>query len=288
MMENGEGMIYVALNYRLGAFGFLAGPEVEKNGVVNAGLLDQRMALDWVQKYIELFGGSACQVTAIGESGGASSILLHMAAYGGKFGSTPFSQAIVQSPAVSPNLVEASSTYADFLSLLNATTLDEVRKLDSTSLITANAQQLVHAPLNNFIYNVVTDDGLVPGPLRSDTSFDRSVKIMAAHNSFEGGIFFDPSVKNETQFSHWVQNSIIGLASSQLEYLTKTLYPPVFDGSQGYVDYDSRMMSLWGEGWIDCNFLLANQVFDHTYACKHLSTAPSPTGIVCRSGLCVT
>jgi carboxylesterase type B len=42
-------MVFVALNYRLGALGFLSGPEVKKNGDLNVGLLDQRLALEWVQ-----------------------------------------------------------------------------------------------------------------------------------------------------------------------------------------------------------------------------------------------
>lgn len=50
-------MIYVALNYRLGAFGWLAGPEVAKDGILNAGLHDQRLALDWVQRDIHLLEG---------------------------------------------------------------------------------------------------------------------------------------------------------------------------------------------------------------------------------------
>jgi carboxylesterase type B len=41
-------MIYVSIQYRLGIFGFLASAEIAKNGVLNAGLLDQRAALDWV------------------------------------------------------------------------------------------------------------------------------------------------------------------------------------------------------------------------------------------------
>ena len=48
--------IYVALNYRLGAFGFSAGPEFEcAGGDSNAGLLDQRAALEWVKKYVNLY-----------------------------------------------------------------------------------------------------------------------------------------------------------------------------------------------------------------------------------------
>jgi len=38
------------MQYRLGIFGFLGGAEIADNGVRNAGLLDQRSALDWVQR----------------------------------------------------------------------------------------------------------------------------------------------------------------------------------------------------------------------------------------------
>ena len=48
-LSNG-GIIYVSMQYRLGIFGFLGGAEIADNGVQNAGLLDQRSALDWVQR----------------------------------------------------------------------------------------------------------------------------------------------------------------------------------------------------------------------------------------------
>ena len=65
--DGGEGMVYVAVGYRLGALGWLAGPEFEKQGgQPNAGLLDQRLALEWVQRKIHLFGGDARRVTVIG------------------------------------------------------------------------------------------------------------------------------------------------------------------------------------------------------------------------------
>jgi len=48
-VSNG-GIIYVSMQYRLGIFGFLGGAEIADNGVRNAGLLDQRSALDWVQR----------------------------------------------------------------------------------------------------------------------------------------------------------------------------------------------------------------------------------------------
>jgi len=56
-------MIYVSIQYRLGLFGFLTGNELSENGVLNAGLLDMRAALDWVQRNIRPFGGDPSRVT---------------------------------------------------------------------------------------------------------------------------------------------------------------------------------------------------------------------------------
>lgn len=50
---------------------------------VNAGLLDQRLAMRWVQDNIEAFGGDPARVTLYGESSGAISIGFHLIANGG-------------------------------------------------------------------------------------------------------------------------------------------------------------------------------------------------------------
>ncbi|PWY92926.1 carboxylesterase family protein [Aspergillus heteromorphus CBS 117.55] len=54
---NNNGFITVEIQYRLGAFGFLSSDEVKEHGQTNAGLLDQRFALEWVQEHIAKFGG---------------------------------------------------------------------------------------------------------------------------------------------------------------------------------------------------------------------------------------
>ena len=61
-----EGIVFVSMNYRLGAFGFLAGPTLVSDGTANAGLYDQRLALEWVRQNIHLFGGDPHRVTVIG------------------------------------------------------------------------------------------------------------------------------------------------------------------------------------------------------------------------------
>lgn len=80
--SNGN-MIYVTIQYRLGPLGFLSSAEVKENGVANAGLLDQRAALDWVQRHIDKFGGDPDKVTIIGGSAGGGSVTAQMIMYGG-------------------------------------------------------------------------------------------------------------------------------------------------------------------------------------------------------------
>lgn len=63
--SNGN-IIYVQIQYRLGMHGFLGGSQVAQDGVRNAGLLDQRAALLWVQRNIRPFGGDPAKVTIIG------------------------------------------------------------------------------------------------------------------------------------------------------------------------------------------------------------------------------
>ncbi|WP_375760312.1 carboxylesterase/lipase family protein [Corallococcus exercitus] len=70
--------ILVTLNYRLGHLGFLAHPALQREpggGAANFGLLDQLAALQWVNRNIERFGGDAGNVTLIGQSAGAKSVL---------------------------------------------------------------------------------------------------------------------------------------------------------------------------------------------------------------------
>ncbi|XP_055700012.1 carboxylic ester hydrolase-like [Phlebotomus papatasi] len=75
LMDNGE-VILVTMNYRLGILGFLCSGDEAVKG--NFGLKDQQMALQWVAKNIEYFGGDSSSVTLVGVSAGATSTHLHM------------------------------------------------------------------------------------------------------------------------------------------------------------------------------------------------------------------
>lgn len=83
-MQIGKPIIAASIAYRLGPFGFLNGDEVNKTGVANLGLKDQRLALHWVQENIASFGGDASKVTLWAESAGASSVGFHLTAFDGR------------------------------------------------------------------------------------------------------------------------------------------------------------------------------------------------------------
>ncbi|KAK1927549.1 Carboxylesterase [Papiliotrema laurentii] len=69
-------VVFVALNYRLGALGFPSGDEIAANNAGNLGLRDVQKGLEWVQEHIWAFGGNPDQVTVFGESAGAILISL--------------------------------------------------------------------------------------------------------------------------------------------------------------------------------------------------------------------
>ena len=70
-----QGIVVVAMNYRLYSLGFLSLGIPEAPG--NQGLLDQLEALKLVQSSIALFGGDPNQVTLAGQSAGSGSALYH-------------------------------------------------------------------------------------------------------------------------------------------------------------------------------------------------------------------
>ncbi|HWU26043.1 MAG TPA: carboxylesterase/lipase family protein [Rhizomicrobium sp.] len=70
-------IVVVTINYRLGAFGFLAlGPASNGDlpGSGAEGIADQIFALDWVRRNIAQFGGDPENVTIFGESAGGMSV----------------------------------------------------------------------------------------------------------------------------------------------------------------------------------------------------------------------
>ena len=73
----GAPVIFVAVNYRVGGFGFMAGADLASEQSTNLGLRDQRLGLMWNSDNIAAFGGDPDKVTIWGESAGTNRLLLH-------------------------------------------------------------------------------------------------------------------------------------------------------------------------------------------------------------------
>ncbi|KAI1842347.1 hypothetical protein JX266_011515 [Neoarthrinium moseri] len=76
-MAGEQDVVLVSINYRLNIFGFPGNPTSE----LNLGILDQRMAIEWVRDNIANFGGDPNRIVMFGQSAGAAAADLHSYAY---------------------------------------------------------------------------------------------------------------------------------------------------------------------------------------------------------------
>ncbi|GGY50197.1 carboxylesterase/lipase family protein [Pseudoduganella albidiflava] len=141
-----QGIVALTINYRLGAFGFLAHPELTAESRYNAsgnyGLMDQSAALAWVKKNIAAFGGDPAQVTIAGESAGSYSVSAQMIMPMSK---GLFARAIGESGSVlgrrgAPPLAEAEKQGAAFAQGAGFATLKELRAAPAEALLEAQAK----------------------------------------------------------------------------------------------------------------------------------------------------
>jgi len=87
-----RGVVVVTFDYRVGVLGFLSSGDGDLPG--NLGLLDQQLALKWIQENIQEFRGDRNRVTLAGSSAGGAAATLHMVSPGSQ---GLFQQAIASS-----------------------------------------------------------------------------------------------------------------------------------------------------------------------------------------------
>ncbi|KAF2836457.1 alpha/beta-hydrolase [Patellaria atrata CBS 101060] len=216
IMEQAQNMnmIWVVGNYRLGAFGWLAGSYMEKAGLPNAGLHDQRLLLQWVQTYISQVGGDPKAVSAWGESAGAGSILHHLIGNNGQQDPL-FSKALLQSPAFEwqwdreGTLNEIFSNFSSFTPCGKGFDIECLRDLPIDNITYAN--------LN--LFTTVHQTGLFPvGPsvdgtwiqdipavqFASGRYWQELNSIMVSHVADESGSFTPSYVDSSSSFNQFL------------------------------------------------------------------------------------
>jgi para-nitrobenzyl esterase len=141
-----KGAVVVGINYRLGALGFMAHPDLTAQSPDHAsgnyGLLDQIAALEWVRANIAAFGGDAANVTIIGQSAGAISLALLQVAPRAKglfqrivaLSGSPYSSATTDR---TPTLAAAEAQGKAFQTALGAKDLAALRRMPPDRIVAA-------------------------------------------------------------------------------------------------------------------------------------------------------
>ncbi len=135
-----KGIITVAINYRLGPYGFCSHPDLaEEKGICgNYGLFDQTAAIQWVVDNIEGFGGDPKKITLMGQSAGAMSVDIHLSNPFVKdkiSGAILLSGAGLQRCAVKPVSPEKTADFwQKVMSKAGVKSADELKKIDAEPL----------------------------------------------------------------------------------------------------------------------------------------------------------
>ena len=129
-------VIVVTINYRLGAFGYLALPSLGRQSG-DYGMMDQQAALRWVQRNATAFGGDPRDVTVFGESAGGAAVCTNMAS---PTATGLFSRAIAESGCVAPSLTrqaadDQGTALADSLGCTDAATAAACMRAQPVSAI---------------------------------------------------------------------------------------------------------------------------------------------------------
>jgi para-nitrobenzyl esterase len=143
----GKDAVVITVNYRLGALGFLAHPDLSRESPDkvsgNYGLLDMIAALEWVRANVVQFGGDPNNVTIAGQSAGAAAVndlLVSPLAAG------LFHRAIAQSGSgmgmSTPPLATAERNGVDLANQVRATGIDALRGISAQQLIDATTTQV--------------------------------------------------------------------------------------------------------------------------------------------------
>ncbi len=200
-----KGVVLVSVAYRLGAFGFLAHPDLSREsgkGSGNYGLQDQIAGLQWVKANIAKFGGDPNRVTIFGESAGGISVSMLAASpaakglfqraiseSGGSFGSAKYTN---EGGVNVPPLKVAETTGKTFLEKLGAKDIGAGREIPAEKILAAQGTGMGGPP----VFWPVFDGDVLPGDqyeLYQARKFN-DTPVLIGTNSDEGALVLPPGV----------------------------------------------------------------------------------------------
>lgn len=214
-------VVVVTLNYRLGAFGFLALDSVtgDPEDCPNCGLLDQIEALRWVREHADRIGGDRDRVTVFGQSAGAMSLGTLLAVPSAR---DLLSGAVLQSGAAdnvsSPEIAaRVAETFLKELGLA-AERAGELRTLPLDALLSAQRRTIeLSARYVSLTFQPHVDGRVVPRhPLEAvELGEARSLPLLVGTNLDEWNLFGVTDPKSRTLDEERLQRRIARVASGR-------------------------------------------------------------------------
>ncbi|KAJ4376242.1 hypothetical protein N0V83_001525 [Neocucurbitaria cava] len=281
-VAQGKPIVFVAVNYRVGGFGFLPGKEILADGSANLGLLDQRLGLQWVADNIASFGGDPEKVTIWGESAGAISVMDQMMLYDGNInynGKPLFRAGIMNSGSVVPaDPVDCPKGQAIYDTVVkkagcsgSTDTLSCLRGVDYTTFL--NAANAVPGILSYFTVNLSylpRPDGKAltasPDALITSGKYAK-VPFIVGDQEDEGTLFglFTPNLTTTSEITTYLSTIFFNNASpAQIDQLVGSYQTITEDGSpfrtgllNNFYPQFKRVSAILG----DMTFTLTRRVF---------------------------
>lgn len=200
-----KGAVVINFNYRVGAFGFMAHPELSKEQgghSGNYGLMDQTAALRWIRQNVARFGGDPDKVAIIGQSAGASSVAAQIFSplAAGLFRSAALSSGcnVVAEP---PSLESAEQIGLQVQERLGAKSIDDLRQLPADRILAIQSESQVGANVQGIRIGGPIRDGYVLPVSRADSLASgkiNRVPIIASYNSDDLDLLMSPFSKIAT------------------------------------------------------------------------------------------
>jgi para-nitrobenzyl esterase len=184
-----DGVVLVAINYRMGALGFFAHPALTKAAgpsepLANFALMDQMAALKWAARNAAAFGGDPHNITVFGESAGAMDIvaLLGVPSAKGLFKRAIMESNIGWGGAVPLAQSEARGVaVAQKLGLPADASVDQLRALSVDALINGGARSSTATTIDGRMVKESAHDAFAAGR-------EVPAPIIIGSNSYEASL----------------------------------------------------------------------------------------------------
>ena len=275
-----KGIVVVTAAYRVGAFGFLAHPELTRESPHatsgNYGLLDQIAALRWVKNNIAAMGGDPGRVTIAGQSAGSMSVSILMASpqsaglFNGAIGeSGGFFEPVQLAPGyLLPNAEKEGVAFAQSL---GATSLAALRALPAEKILSGQMPHGAHPVIESHVLPAPPYDTFSAGK-------QNDVPLLVGTNAEESRSLVDVSNIRAATFAADIEKSFGRLPPQLFDQ-----YPHATDAEarQARIDFETDLRFRW-DMWVWAR-LQSAKGRGKVYAYSFDHQPPFPSGSV-RAG----